>query len=56
MNRLLLSEFAKEDGFELNRYIARLFECFSSQSEKNVLEVVDVRTFESGSPSLIQES
>lgn len=32
-NKLLLSEFAKEDGFELNNYIAQLFEVFSNLSK-----------------------
>ncbi len=32
-NNLLLSEFANEDGFELNNYIASLFECISTLSE-----------------------
>ncbi|WP_312470530.1 hypothetical protein [Neobacillus sp.] len=29
-NKLLLSEFANEDGFELNSYLTQLFEYFSS--------------------------
>jgi hypothetical protein len=29
-NRLLLSEFASEEGFELNGYLTSLFEYFSS--------------------------
>ncbi|MEH7299408.1 hypothetical protein [Neobacillus drentensis] len=29
-NKLLLSEFASEDGFELNNYINQLFEYFST--------------------------
>ncbi|CAH2716752.1 hypothetical protein BACCIP111895_03940 [Neobacillus rhizosphaerae] len=29
-NKLLLSEFANEDGFELNRYLTQLFEYFST--------------------------
>lgn len=53
VNKLLLSEFAKEEGFDLNRYITQLFECFSSQSEKNDLEP---GPFESGAPSLMQEN
>ena len=32
-NKLLLSEFATEDGFELNRYITQLFEVFSNLSK-----------------------
>lgn len=31
-NKLLLSEFASEDGFELNDYITQLFEYFSTLS------------------------
>lgn len=32
-NKLLLSEFASEDGFELSSYINQLFEYFSSLSK-----------------------
>ncbi|WP_272928158.1 hypothetical protein [Bacillus sp. USDA818B3_A] len=32
---LLLSEFANEDGFELNNYLTHLFEQFSTLSNKN---------------------
>jgi len=30
---LLFSEFANEDGFELNRYLIQLFEYFSTLSK-----------------------
>lgn len=32
-NKLLLSEFATEDGFELHKYVAQLFEYFSNLSK-----------------------
>lgn len=32
-NKLLLSEFASEDGFELSSYINQLFEYFSTLSK-----------------------
>ncbi|MFB5193698.1 hypothetical protein ACE198_02105 [Neobacillus sp. KR4-4] len=38
-NKLLLSEFANEDGFELNRYITHLFEYFSSLSKTEVAKI-----------------
>lgn len=34
-NSLLLSEFANEDGFELNRYLTQLFEYFSTLSKND---------------------
>ncbi|MEH7082233.1 hypothetical protein V7139_05805 [Neobacillus drentensis] len=38
-NKLLLSEFANEDGFELNSYLTSLFEYFSSLSENDVAKL-----------------
>ncbi|WHY77403.1 hypothetical protein QNH20_25640 [Neobacillus sp. WH10] len=32
-NGLLFSEFAKEDGFELNKYLTQLFDYFSTLSK-----------------------
>ncbi|WP_169802770.1 hypothetical protein [Neobacillus soli] len=32
-NNLLLSEFANQEGFELNGYLTELFEYFSTLSE-----------------------
>ncbi|WP_268926667.1 hypothetical protein [Neobacillus vireti] len=31
-NKLLLSEFASENGFELNKYLTQLFEYMSSDT------------------------
>ncbi len=38
-NRLLLSEFASEEGFELNSYLTSLFEYFSSLSKTEVTKI-----------------
>lgn len=34
-NKLLLSDFANEEGFELTRYISQLFEYFSNLPKNN---------------------
>jgi hypothetical protein len=38
-NRLLLSEFVSEEGFELNSYLTSLFEYFSSLSKTEVTKI-----------------
>ncbi|WP_410894456.1 hypothetical protein [Neobacillus sp. 204] len=38
-NKLLLSEFANEEGFELNNYLTSLFEYFSSLSKNEASKV-----------------
>lgn len=38
-NKLLLSEFANEEGFELNSYLTHLFEYFSSLSKTEAAKI-----------------
>ncbi|MEH7118871.1 hypothetical protein V7128_15805 [Neobacillus vireti] len=38
-DQLLLSEFANEDGFELNGYLTQLFEYFSIKSQDDDLTI-----------------
>lgn len=38
-NKLLLSEFANEEGFELNSYLTHLFEYFSSLSKTEATKI-----------------
>ncbi len=37
-NRLLLTDFTSDEGFELTRYIAHLFEYVSSLHENNNIQ------------------